>query len=75
MKPLFDVSVSSGDCFDGRTLDVILFRRFWFWFHLAVDIHIRQVKILRNTDIVDRSEVVAPDDWRNQPTRPDGLPW
>lgn len=75
MNRLLSVSVAQGDCFDGRTLDVVLFARWWFWFHISLDVHLSGIRTLANGDIVDRSEVVAPDDWRNQPTRPNGLPW
>lgn len=33
------------------------------------------LKTLANGDRVPASEVIAPDDWRNQPTRPDGSSW
>lgn len=32
-------------------------------------------KVLANGDFVPYSEVIAPDDWRNQPLRRNGQPW
>lgn len=60
---------------DTLTVDVILFRRFWFWFTLGFAISLSQVKFLRNGDMAPCDEVIEPDDWRQQPLRPDGSAW
>lgn len=55
-----------------------MFLQLWDWqlfIAVALDVDFQRYKFLANGDMIPWSEVVAPDDWRNQPTRPNGLPW
>lgn len=36
---------------------------------------VQRQKVLANTDFVPYNEPIAPDDWRDQPRRRNGLPW
>jgi len=56
-------------------IDVLLFSRFWFGVDIAFSPWLHRVRVLANGDIAPASEVIVPDDWRNQPLRPNGLPW
>lgn len=61
-------------CLDDRHV-LVQVGRWQLFIALAASVAIGRYKVLANGDIVPWSEVVAPDDWRNQPVRPNGSPW
>jgi len=70
------VSLSRDDSFalPGRELT---FRvgNFYLSFVVGFRVYFDHMRTLANGDRIPVSERVAPDDWRNQPVRPNGLPW
>lgn len=48
---------------------------FYLSFVLGAFVWFDHYRTLANGDRVPMSEVIAPDDYRNQPLRPNGLPW
>jgi len=58
-----------------RWLVVRLPRGYEFEILFALNFELCRWRTLANGDKISWSETVAPDDWRNQPTRPNGIPW
>lgn len=64
----------SGVSIPGVTLAGHIGSRFLF-IDFGVSVNLHRWKRLANGDYCDWDEAIAPDDWRNQPTRPNGLSW
>lgn len=65
-----------GTCPDhGFTLYLTLPCGYVLFFEVGASLEVHRWRTLLNGDLVPYDEEVAPDDWRNQPLRPDGRPW
>lgn len=59
----------------GRTLIIQLPGGWCFFVDIGFEVSRFRFKQLVNRDVVAYTEVVEPDDWRDQPRRRDGSPW